>query len=889
MRFFLACALLATVLSSASAQSTGQIDGYVSDSYGNPLIGATVMILGSSMGAMTEGTGYYCITDVPPGTYALVASMIGMTQARRDSVIVAAGAVTTVNFGRGGAVEETPAFPSPVLDEDPYSGRLQGVLGDSAVVIDLPLEHTSVHIEVTGNLQRAIVRQIYGNPCEEPIEAVYTFPLPDNGAVDRMSMYIGDRLVVGRIYEKEEARTIYEESVQEGRTAGLLEQERPNIFTQTVGNILPGDSITIEISYVATVPYDDGRYTLSFPMVIAPRFTPGVPVGISGTGWTPDTDRVPDASHVTPHVVPEGMRTGYDIDLSVSLNTGFPTGQIRSLNHDIDEDRSDNDRIDISLSREDEIPNRDFVLTYTSTSNRIEPAFLASNSEQGGHFLLIFQPDVAPEPGDFVPKEMFFLVDCSGSMSGRPIEAAKEMVRQFIRGMNPDDSFQIMRFSDTSSAMSTVPLENTERNVQRGIEYIDALGGEGGTQMLNGVRTAVGFPENPERMRFVILLTDGQISNEAEILAELRETLGDNTRLFSVGVGSSPNRYLIEGLAEEGRGSAHYIALDEDPVSAVANIYGKINNPYLINIELDDGSLELFDLVPAEVPDLYDGQPIVIAGRFSEPGRGRIHLSGFCGDDYWNESLLIRLPRDEDPDDAIGTLWARRMIHDLERQMYDSRGRSVFSQVLADQITDIALRYGIVSDYTSFVAVSEEIRNVEGVPTLVEVPVNMAEGERYGTIFGSDPGPIAGGLQPSTVGATVISVQEERGLIIHDVTSSMYIVSRDPRVSIRTVTAPVPLDSTQVREAFSLLAAEMTGQYAALIDSLESGEPVPEGLMTFEVGFDELGSVEFVHLVADETGSADLVERIAPILEEAALPGRLERSGRITLVIEFES
>lgn len=889
MRFFLVCAMLSIGLSSASAQSTGQIEGYVSDSYGNPLIGATVMIQGSALGAMTEETGHYCITDVPPGEYVIVASMVGMNQARRDSVIVAGDAVTTVNFGRGGAAEGMQAFPRPFLDEDPRSGRLQGVVSDSAVVIDLPLEHTSAHIDVTGNIQRATVRQIYGNTCEEPIEAVYTFPLPDNGAVDRMSMYIGDRLVVGRIYEKEEARTIYEESVQEGRTASLLEQERPNIFTQTVGNILPGDSITIEISYVATIPYDDGRYTLSFPMVIAPRFTPGVPTGITGTGWTPDTDRVPDASRVTPHVVPEGMRTGYDIDLSVSLVTGFPTGQVRSLNHDIDEERSSSDRIDISLSREDEIPNRDFVLTYTSTSNSIEPAFLASNSEQGGHFLLILQPDVAPEPDDLVPKEMFFLVDCSGSMNGRPIEAAKEMVRQFIRGMNPDDSFQIMRFSDTSSAMSAVPLENTELNVQRGIGYIDALSGEGGTQMLNGVRTAVGFPEDPERMRFIIFLTDGQISNEAEILAELRETLGDRTRLFSVGVGSSPNRYLIEGLAEEGRGSAHYIALDEDPVSAVGNIYEKINNPYLINIELDEGSLELFDLVPSVIPDLYAGQPIVIAGRFAEPGSGRINLSGFYGDDFWNESIRVELPSEEDPDDAIGTLWARRMIHELDRQMYNSHGQSVFSQDVADHITDIALRYRIVSDYTSFVAVSEEVRTVEGVPTLVEIPVNMAEGERYETIFGSDPGPIAGGLQPSTVGATVISVQEDRGIILHDVTSSMYVVSRDPRVTIETLTVPVPLDSTQVREAFSLLLVEMSGQYSVLIDSLESGVAIPEGLMTFEIGFDELGSVEFVHLVADETGSAELIDRIAPILEKATLPGRLERSSRVTMVIEFDS
>jgi Ca-activated chloride channel homolog len=788
-------------------------------------------------------------------------------------------------------------------DDEVYGGRLQA-LGEDGVVGDLPLEHTTVDILVTGNLQRAVVRQVYGNPFNEPIEAVYVFPLPDDGAVDRMNMYIGERLIVGRIYERETARTIYEEAISSGQTASLLEQERPNIFTQSVGNILPGDSITIEISYVATVGYDDGRYELSFPMVVGPRFIPGDPTGSSGTGWAVDTDQVPDASRITPHVVPEGMRTGYDIDLSVRLNTGFQVGQVRSLNHQVTQER-DGDVIQIDLASRDEIPNRDFVLTYTSSSDGIEPGVLTYNGPLGGHFMIILQPEVDVDPDDIAPKEMFFVVDCSGSMSGQPIEVAKETVRQFVRGMNPEDTFQIIRFSEDASGMSSHPLTNTPENVRTGIDYIDALEGEGGTMMIEGIRSAVGYPEDPDRMRFVVFLTDGFIGNEAEIMGELQTTLGENTRLFSVGVGSSPNRYLIEGLAEEGRGAAYYVGLNEDPSTAVSSIYEKLNNPYLVGIDVDWGRLEVSEVFPARIPDLFAGQPLVLVGRFDRADRGRINITGTVAGRPWRQTLTVEFPAKDETNDVIATLWARRKIHELSRLMYSSSGYEQYDQEVVDMITDVALDYQIMSQYTSFVAVCEEIRTVGGRPVTVEVPVNMPQGVSYEGVFGGDAGALyAGGagrgsgggfaaMPTTTAGAYRMSAQSAVGTVAceemcdYDV-SGGYSYVPTPYVAMTSAAPYLGLLPSQVRSAFRELTDDVQEAYDEFAErNTSEDETFPTGTIVFAVEVSASGAVTDVTVVSDELSSSAFARVVAALLGTAVLPAPPGGAGTVNVTFEF--
>ena len=795
---------------------------------------------------------------------------------------------------------------SPAQDmEDMGSGRMQ-VLGEEGVVGDLPLQHTSVVIDVSGNLQRATVRQVYGNPYDTVIEAVYTFPLPQSGAVDRMNMWIGDRLIVGKIHERELARQIYDEAIAAGQTASLLEQERPNIFTQSVGNILPGDSIVIEISYVAPVEYDDGEYELVFPMVVGPRFVPSGEFIRTVFGMYEVATSVEDADRITPPVVPEGTRAGYDIDLELNLNPGVAIQSYRSLNHDVDTGILWNGTVRVELENEDEIPNRDFVFRYTTAADRIQSGVIAHNGEMGGHFMLILQPDADVSVDEITPKEMFFVVDCSGSMSGQPMEVAKETVRQFVAGMNPDDTFQIMRFSETASSMSRAPLSNTESNVQQGIAYINAMSGTGGTMMIEGVRAAIGYPEDPERMRFVIFLTDGFIGNEAEILGELRSTLGENTRLFSIGVGSSPNRYLIEGLAEEGRGHAYYVGLNEDPDEAVSNIYDKINDPYLVGIDVDWGDLQVHDIYPSLIPDLYAGEPLVVVGRYDGSGTETVRLTGTVAGQRWSQELDVTLPARQEANDVIATLWARKKIHDLTRDMYDSYGYITQDQDIIDEITDTALDYQIMSEYTAFVAVSEEVRTDpdSGEPVTVQVPVNMPEGVSYEGVFGSEHnrsgavyapsgGTMARSLSaaPSTAQGTLgyggLVACEESDEMSLDYYDGDYETQWIAVVSHVSASPTLGLLPSVVRSAAREMVDELEAVYTEYLEDIEDADDWPTGNVVFQVTVNASGEAVSV-TVSGQGLDGELDAALCEALEGLSLPAPPDGAGVISLQYSFQ-
>jgi Ca-activated chloride channel homolog len=794
-------------------------------------------------------------------------------------------------------------FSGDEVSESAGSGRMQ-VLGEEGVVGELPLQHTSVVIDVTGNLQRATVRQVYGNPYDEVIEAVYTFPLPQSGAVDRMDMWIGDRLIEGKIHERVLAQQIYNDAIAAGQTASLLEQERPNIFTQSVGNILPGDSIVIEISYVAPVEYDDGHYEIVFPMVVGPRFVPPGEFVRTTFGSIDVATSVEDADRITPPIVPEGTRTGYDIDLTVNLNPGSAVQEYESLNHDVDMQFDFSGVVTISLENDDEIPNRDFVLTYRTASDRIQSGVLAHNGVMGGHFMLILQPDADIDISEITPKEMFFVVDCSGSMSGQPMEVAKETVRQFVRGMNPDDTFQIMRFSETASSMSRTPLGNTEANVQQGINYINGMSGTGGTMMIEGVRAAIGYPEDPERMRFVIFLTDGFIGNEGEILGELQRTLGENTRLFSIGVGSSPNRYLIEGLAEEGRGHAYYVGLSEDPDESVAAIYDKINDPYLVGIDIDWGDLDVHDIYPSRIPDLYAGEPLVIVGQYDGSGSETVRLTGTVAGQRWSQELSVNLPSSEEGNDVIATLWARNKIHDLTRDMYDTYGYVTYDQGIIDEITDTALDYQIMSEYTSFVAVSEEVRTDpdSGEPVTVQVPVNMPDGVSYDGIFGDDdegalcaPSQCLNQPMGSSVGRATSGAMASNCRTEYEVCEDL--ADGDPYGYIETAwyadvshvsASPcLGLMPSSVRSAARELLADLTSAYQGFVDGIEDADDWPTGTVTFRVSVDSSGNVTSVSISGSGLDS-DLDDELMEIMEGFSIPAPPDGGGTIQVQYSFQ-
>lgn len=782
------------VLTSISLASGGSISGHVCDTSGNPLVGATVMVVGTSFGAMSEPDGEYMIEGLAPGVYSIQARMVGMGERTVEGITVIEGMNTNYDFG--GPEFMGYSLQPEVITPDPMSGRIL-VQREDLTVTDLPLEHTSVAIQVSGNVQQGCVKQVYSNPFDIPIETTYVFPLPDDGAVNKMSVYIGDRLIEGHVYQKEIAEDIYEDAVEEGRTAALLIQERPNVFTQELGNILPGDSITVEITYIAPVNRYENEFEVVFPMVVPPKYIPGNPIAEGERGWSNPTDQVPDADRVNPSVFPEGMRSGYDIDLTVAIDAGIPVHDVISVNHEIiTEERSS--LVSINLASVETIPNRDFVLRYNLNADPWQAGVLTTNTDTGGHFMLVLRPDADLSVETPAPREYFFVVDCSGSMSGQPMAVAKETMRNFLRNMNSEDTFQIIKFSNTASSFSEAPIPATRRNVNLGLAYVELMQGTGGTEMINGVRAALGYPEDSERNRYVLFLTDGQIGNENTILQEVRNTLGASTLLWSIGVGSSPNRHLLDGLAEEGRGNSFYVALQEDPGIAATRIKEQINCNYISNLAIDWGDLAVDDVFPEELPLLFPGEPLFIVGRYEGGGGARIKISGMIGDESWNERVRVELPFHDENNQAIASLWAREKIHQLERYILDSEDEISHNSVV-DMITSTALTYQIVSNYTSFVAVSEEVRTDEqGNPINVEIPVNMPEGQSYRGTFGSS----TGGLAPEAVGSTIITVADQRGMVLRDITSSVSVVSRDETRSMPVGSGSTTADHVSTNETF---------------------------------------------------------------------------------------
>ena len=642
-----------------------------------------------------------------------------------------------------------PAVKRPVAMAQPAGDALEVTQGTLKVnvkpgqkLLEFPLGHTDVAADIAGMVAHVTVTQRFGNPYEEPVEAVYVLPLPQNAAVNDMVMKVGDRTIRAVIKKRDEAKEIYEEAKREGKRASLLEQERPNIFTQSVANILPGDTILITIRYVQDLTYDHGSYEFVFPMVVGPRFIPGAPLDgpPTGGGWAPDTTRVPDASRITPPVLRPDERSGHDIGVKVSLDAGIPISHLRSKSHDVTIEKLGPKRAAVQLKPSDSIPNKDFILEYDVAGKQPEAGLLSYWGDGGGFFTLILQPKADFEPAEITPKEMIFVMDCSGSMRGYPIEKAKEAVRRCLKGMNEGDSFQIIRFSISASRFSPRPLPNTPENVERGLKYIDELKGQGGTQMIEGIKAALDYPPDPKRMRIVLFMTDGYIGNETEILAAIEERLG-GARLFSYGVGSSVNRYLMDRMAEAGRGTVQYVRPDEDTEESVDRFYDRIARPYLTDLEIDWGGLKVGDVYPKRIPDLFAAQPVILHGCYTKGGRGTVTMRGQLVSEPWETVLRVTLPGKEHGNEGLASLWARTRIKELMSQMH--RGEK---PEIVERITNLALEFRLMSAYTSFVAVEEKVVTEGGKTRTVQVPVPMPESVSYEGVFGPVTGDRAVGF-----------------------------------------------------------------------------------------------------------------------------------------------
>ncbi|MEP6707906.1 MAG: VIT and VWA domain-containing protein [Pyrinomonadaceae bacterium] len=632
-----------------------------------------------------------------------------------------------------------------------------------------PLKHTDVKAEISGFLSRVTVTQEFTNPFKEKIEAVYTFPLPENSAVDDMTMIVGDRTVRGKILRREQAEAAYEAAKTNGQVASLLNQERPNIFTQSVANIMPGEKVRITISYVETLRYEDGSYEFVFPMVVGPRYIPGSPTGAQGNGFASDTNRVPDASRITPYPAPEGMRAGHDISIDISLDAGVPIDGLASKSHEILVDRPVGEHAHVQLKDSATIPNKDFILKYDVAGRKVEDALLTTRTDRGGFFTLILQPPDRIAPADVMPKELVFVLDTSGSMSGFPIEKAKESMKLAMDGLYPQDTFNLITFAGDEHILFDQPVPATKENLLKAEKFLETREGGGGTEMMKAIKAALDPSDAQDHVRIVCFMTDGYVGNDMEIISEIQKHA--NARVFAFGIGSSVNRFLLDKMAEQGRGEVEYVALNDDGSAAAKRFHERVRNPLLTDISVEWNGLPVADVYPKRIPDLFGAKPVILSGRYTAGGHGVIRLKGkMAGQDFVRE-VPVDLPESQGAHDVLATLWARTRIDDLMSQDYNGAQQGNMQSDLQETITQLGLNYRLMTQFTSFVAVEEMIVTDGGKPRRIDVPIEMPEGVSREGVFGKEE------KDKSMVARQVVTFS---GGIVNAPTSSAKMASAPP-------------------------------------------------------------------------------------------------------------
>ena len=613
------------------------------------------------------------------------------------------------------------------------NSQLQIIGKDGKPAGFVPLKHTGIKTEISGFVARTELTQEFENVLPNAIEAVYVFPLTHDSAVDGMTMKIGDREIRAVIKERDEARKIYEQARNTGHTAALLDQERPNIFTQAVTNIPPGGKVEITLSVIELLKYEAGVYEFAFPLVVGPRYIPGAPTSSGDHGTMPNTGQVPDASKISPPVA--GVHTddphaGHDVSMEVNLAAGVPVGDVESPSHEILADRTGADSYRVQLADENVLPDKDFILKYKVAGAGISDAVLAHSDKSGGYFTLILQPPEKPAEEALVPRQLIFVLDTSGSMWGFPIEMAKKTIARALDNLRSDETFNLITFSGDTRILFPEPVPATKENVAKAQQVLAGAYGSGGTEMMTAIRTALGDdagagkPMEADPVRVVCFMTDGYVGNDAEIIAEIKKH--SDARVFSFGIGTAVNRFLLAKMAEEGHGDVEFVTAPGEAEAAADRFYERVHSPVLTNISIDWNGLPVTDVYPRGVRDLFSAKPIIITGRFTGAPKGQITIKGYQGTGDFSRTIPVDFSGAADVNAALEKIWARHKVEDLMSQ--DWSGIQSGNSAHKAEIIQVGLAHSLATQYTSFVAVEEKTVVSDGKPVQVEVPVELPQG-----------------------------------------------------------------------------------------------------------------------------------------------------------------
>ncbi len=643
----------------------------------------------------------------------------------------------TANPVSRAAAEPLPASHAPIQTEGGLIlRRASAAAGDVAVNVPAMRLGTDIVANVDGQTARVTVTQAFRNTSSEWMEATYLYPLPDNGAVDTLKMVVGDRIFEGEIKPKEEAQQIYEEAKANGQKAGLVEQSRPNMFRNSIANVGPGETVLVQIEFQAPIAQVAGDYSLRLPLVVGPRYIAG---SADNVGSLANAAMLAGASDVLAPTADPAMvaRAGGGLNpvaITVNLDPGFTAEAISSPYHAVNIAGAGDSRT-VTLSDGAVPANRDFELRWSAAENA--PAlglFRQSHSELDYVMATITPPSVdltGEAASSFPPREMIFVIDNSGSMAGESMPAARRSLIYALETLRPQDSFNIIRFDDTMSELFPSAVAANDRNIAQAKSYTHTLNAEGGTEMLPALRAALeeGTTQREGPVRQVIFLTDGSLSNEAEMMEEINENRG-RSRVFMVGIGSAPNTFLMRRMAEAGRGTFTHVGIGDEAETQMRALLGRLARPVATNLtaRVDGGTL---DFAPRDLPDLYAGEPLVLLGRTRHLA-GTLTVTGTLNGRRWSQSIELSEARQSD---VVAKLWASRRIAEVEAERWSGQ----MSYELADKsIEDLGMHFHLVTSRTSLIAVDDTPSRPDGARlTREELPLLLPEGWDFDHLFGS--------------------------------------------------------------------------------------------------------------------------------------------------------
>tara|TARA_B100000315_G_scaffold252008_2_gene287882 strand:+ start:3958 stop:5946 length:1989 start_codon:yes stop_codon:yes gene_type:complete len=575
-----------------------------------------------------------------------------------------------------------------------------------------PLKVTTVSANVNGVIADVIVRQTYANDGTVPLNAQYVFPASTHVAVHGMKMKIGDDVVVAKIKKRDQAKKEFTKAKAEGKSASLLSQNRPNVFTMKVANVMPGDHVDVELRYTELLLPTAGTYQFVYPTVVGPRYSN------QRASEFPESDQWVKSPYLK-----EGTEPRTTFDLKVMLSTGLALQEVASSTHDVNVAWSDQTMATVSLADPKTFEgNRDFILKYRLGGQQIQSGLSLFEGKDENFFLLMMQPPEWVELKDISPREYIFVLDVSGSMFGFPLNTAKTVMKDLIGRLRDTDKFNVVLFAGASQVMAPTSHQATQKNVQDAIRWIEVTQGGGGTEIVPALQRALALPRDEHVSRTVVIVTDGYIDAESKVFEIIQNNL-NTTNFFSFGIGSSVNRYLIEGMARAGRGEPFVVTVPAEAGSAAKRFREYVSSPVLTNIQVQSKGFEIYDIEPPSIPDLLAERPIVVFGKWRGARVGSIEVSGKSAQGHYRKVVKVSEIKPRQENSALPYLWARSSIMRLSDLAFGNENPELVSE-----ITSLGLTYSLLTKYTSFIAVLEKIRNPSGHAINRAHPVSLGQG-----------------------------------------------------------------------------------------------------------------------------------------------------------------